>query len=178
MANFYFSYGAVPELRPLSRDERVRVLRMSGAAYGKTPAFRRDRWLLLLAYVVPFALGALGYRIFQDLDAALLIGVVTLLSGQSAWFHLRLVHLRPFIRQVLDGTLTEVPPYHRVERWADDPRYAIPAGILYGGWGLPLVMWITDDPHLPWWALLLLTLVIGLGFGTAMWFVNKRFKGF
>src|SRR5262245_50221807 len=94
MANFYYSYGSVPELQPLTRDERVRVLRISGGAYGKTPAYRRGLWLmLLLSYVAPLAVGATCYLAFEDWFISVLIGLIALQVGHSIWFHLRLVHL-------------------------------------------------------------------------------------
>lgn len=150
---------------------------MSGAAYDKTPAYRRGLWLmLLLSFVAPLAIGATCYLAFQDEATSVLIGIIAMQAGHSIWFHIRLVHLRPFIHKVLDGTLTEEPPYHSAERWQDDPRYAIPAGLPVGG-VMGVVIWMTDDPHLPWWVLLPLALGFGLFFGTAMWFVHKHMKG-
>jgi hypothetical protein len=177
MARIYYSHGSVPELQPLSRDERVRVLRMAGAAFGKTQAFRRSLWLLaLLGFAAPIGLGLIGYFALQNVAAGVVVAVIAMQIGYSAWFHLRSTQLRPFIRQVLDGTITEEPPYHRAERWQDDPRYAIPqAGLFFGGF-MGVAMWISDD-RLPWWVILPLAFGSGLFFGTWMWFVHRLLKG-
>jgi cyanate permease len=89
---------------------------------------------------------------------------------------MRLVQLRPFIRQVLGGSIVEEPPYHRAERWQDDPRYAIPNAGLFFAALMGAAMWLNDH-RLPWWGVLALALASGLLFGTAMWFVHKHMKG-
>jgi hypothetical protein len=58
MAKIYLTYGAVPELAPLSPAKRVEVIRASGGRFGKTQQFMRVWWLgAILSFAGPAADG-------------------------------------------------------------------------------------------------------------------------
>ena len=176
MARLYLTLASVPELGPLSSDEGARVVRASVAAYARTPAFRWShwlRWVLVLGF--PVAAALIAYLVFRDALAASLAMVVTVIVCERVWFHYHATQLRPFIREVLQGQVSDAPA-PAVEAWQRKPW----AASLFFGAFMAGVTLLTED-RLPWSVLLPFAagmgVVGGLIFGFGMRFLNKRMKG-
>jgi hypothetical protein len=174
MARVYMTSSSIPELRPLSREQRIQVLRAAGAVFGKTPVFRRFRRLYFLLSALPIAVWIVGYYVFGDGVIGLIPAVVVGLIGYQTWNQFLIEQLRPFIREVLKGPIPDTPA-PKAEQWLDDPWRYIPTASLFFGGFMAVVMLLTDN--LPWWVVLPLNLVVGLLFGTATWFAIRYMKG-
>jgi hypothetical protein len=107
MAKIYLTYGAVPELAPLSSAKRLEVIRASGGRFGKTPQFMRVWWLgVALILVLPLAVGLLVYFSKAGPVPACWFAIGSGLAGYATWFHVRTSCLRPHIRAYLADTKT------------------------------------------------------------------------
>ena len=102
MTKIFLTYGAVPELAPLSKEKRIEVIRASGGRFGKTALFRRV-WLLgvVLSFVIPAIIGVIVYLWQEDFRWSCWSFIATGLLGYSLWFHIRTSCLRPHIRAYL-----------------------------------------------------------------------------
>jgi len=168
MARLYLTIGSVPELRPLSGQERIRVLEASGAAYAKTPASRRNEWLRrALVLGLPIAAGLIVYLVFKDLWIAGLAMAVMAIVVERAWFHFHLTQLRPFMREVLQGPIPDAPASA-----AEQPGGRPWIGGLFFGAFMAGAMLLTED-RLPWWFVLPLAAGLGLFFGIGLRLLQK-----
>jgi hypothetical protein len=176
VARLYLTFGSVPELRPLARLQRLRVLQASAAAYAKTPASWWDELLrVVLILGLPIASGLIAYLVFKDTLAAVLAMVVIGMTSYRIWFQFHMTQLRPFMREVLQGPIPDAP-VPSPDRWRQKPWVA---GLVFGALMASLVL-LTEN-RLPLWALLPFAagggLVSGLLVGGALWFLRKPRKG-
>ena len=98
----YLTYGQVPELKSVPREEWRSVLIGAGGAFGKTKQFWYCWWLTMF---LSFGLGSLGallaYLHWHESTAAALAFTITGLVGYTIGFSVRTHNLRPHIRQFL-----------------------------------------------------------------------------
>ncbi|HXI84768.1 MAG TPA: hypothetical protein VNL17_11850 [Verrucomicrobiae bacterium] len=112
MGKIFLTYGAVPELAPLSPAKRIEVLLASGGRFGKTPLHKRVWWLgVILSVYIPATVGLFIYHWSNNPSWACWISVGLGLLGYSTWFHIRTSCLRPYMRAYLaeNGTPRKAP---------------------------------------------------------------------